>query len=148
MKNKSLQKRNITFYMLTVLFILIIVGFSLRNVDIDFPFAIIAVMAIAFGILGIILILLTIRIKESPKHRFFFVLTGASAVGIPLFVILHNFVYGLFIHLFGKDFWGNSTSGGDEAFFFILALLVCPICFVIGAVGSAVLLVKDGKDLS
>ena len=148
MKNKSLQKRNITFYTLTALFILILASFSLRNVDIEFPFAIIAIMAVIFGILGIVLIFLTLRVKESSKHHFFFILTGASAAGIPFFVIMHNFVYGLFIYLFGKDFWGHSASGGDEALFFILGLLVCPICFMIGAVGCTVLLIKDKQNYS
>jgi hypothetical protein len=65
-------------------------------------------------------------------QKFFFILTGASAVCIPIFAILHNVVYGLFFH--GKD--------GDEAVFFILAVLVCPALFVLGMLGSLVLLIS------
>jgi len=46
-------------------------------------------------------------------------LTGVSATGMPVCVIVHNFVYGLFIALFGEEFWG---PGGDEPLF-------CPRCY-------------------
>ena len=68
----------------------------------------------------------------------FLILTAASFVGFFVFVLLHNFVYGLFIHFFGADFW----NGGDEPFFFILAVIVCPLGFLVGAIGSIVLAVK------
>ena len=42
------------------------------------------------------------------------------------------------IRLFGNDYWGPD---GDEAFFFILAVLVLPALFIIGSIGSIILLV-------
>jgi hypothetical protein len=72
-----------------------------------------------------------LKLKEPLIQRIFFLLTGASAVGIPICAILHNLVYGLFFH--GKN--------GDEAVFFILAVIVCPALFVIGMLGSLVLLI-------
>ena len=68
----------------------------------------------------------------------FLILTAASFVGFFIFVLLHNLVYGLFIHFFGADFW----NGGDEPFFFILAVIVCPLGFLVGAIGSIVIVVK------
>jgi len=62
-----------------------------------------------------------------------------SAAGIPACAILHNVVYGLFIWWFGKGFWG---PGGDEPVFFVLAILVCPVLFLIGAAASGVLLLR------
>jgi len=62
---------------------------------------------------------------------------GIAACVLPA-AILHNLVYGLFILLFGEGFWGE----GDEAFFFIIALIVCPILFLIGTIGSFILIRK------
>ena len=103
------------------------------------PFFVMAGLGIAFGVLGLVLVVLTARRSEARIRKVFFMLAGASAAGIPICVILHNLVYGLFILWFGKDFWGR---GGDEPVFFILGVLVCPALFLVGAVGSGVLLVK------
>jgi len=54
---------------------------------------------------------------------------------------LHNIIYGLFIVLFGADFW-ERTGLGDEPFFFILVLIVCPIAFLVGVIASIVLFIK------
>ena len=66
-------------------------------------------------------------------------LTGLSAVGIPVFAVLHNLVYALLVLLFGEEF---RDSGGDEPVFFILAVIVCPAVFLIGATTGTVLLLK------
>lgn len=89
-------------------------------------------------LLGGALIFLTVKGKAEGKFKKFQLLTGASAVGIPVSAILHNFVYGLFIYWFGADFW----DGGDEPFFFVMAIVVCPLGFLVGAAGSIVLAVK------
>ena len=91
-----------------------------------------------FLLLGVALIVLTVREKVEGKLKAFFLLTGASAAGFFVSFILHNAVYGLFIHFFGAGFWG----GGDEPFFFIMAVFVCPLGFLVGAIGSIVLRVR------
>jgi DMSO/TMAO reductase YedYZ heme-binding membrane subunit len=101
--------------------------------------SILILLATIFTLLGLALVILTAKLKEPKKQKVFFILTGASALGIPVFAILHNVVYGLFIKFFGEDFWGK---GGDEPVFFLLALIVCPIIFLVGTVGSIVFLVK------
>jgi hypothetical protein len=88
-----------------------------------------------FFLLGVALIVLTLREEVSGMLQKFFLLTGASAIGIPVSILLHNAVYGLFIYFFGDGFW----NGGDEPFFFILGLIVCPLGFLVGAIGSIVL---------
>ena len=90
-----------------------------------------------FLLLGVALIVLTVREKVGGKLKAFFLLTGASAVGFLVFVLLHNAVYALFIYFFGEGFWN-----GDEPFFFIMAVFVCPLGFLVGAIGSIVLRVK------
>jgi len=93
----------------------------------------------ALLVLGIVLIILTLKSGIGGKLKKFLILTGASVAGFFVSVVLHNLIYGLFIYFFGKDFWG---PGGDEPVFFILAIVVCPIGFLIGTIGSGVLLVK------
>jgi len=94
-----------------------------------------------FSLLGLVLLILVLKEKATRKIEKFLILTGASAAGFFIFVLLHNFVYGLFIHLFGESFWGR-IGVGDEPFFFFLAVIVCPVGFLIGAIGSIVLLIK------
>lgn len=92
----------------------------------------------ALSILGIALIILAARTKLQRGLRLALMLTGISAVGMPASAILHNLVYGLFIILFGGEFW-ERFNGGDEAFFFILALFAFPAVLVISAIVAAVL---------
>ncbi len=98
---------------------------------------------VIFVLLGVALIFLTVKEKVGGMSKKFLILTGASAVGLPVFVLLHNAIYGLFIHFFGADFWERIGPGGDEPVFFILATLVCPLGFLVGVVGSIVLAIKN-----
>ena len=94
-------------------------------------------MFLVYLLLGVGLLIFGIR-KLSGKLRIFVILTGSSAVGFFVSVLLHNAIYGLFIHLFGEDFW----NGEDEPFFFIIALLSA-LGFIVGAVGSIVLAIRS-----
>ncbi|GEM_PF-935909 len=87
-----------------------------------------------FFLLGAILIFLTLKSKVKGMLRIFLLF----AFGYLIFVLLHNFVYGLLVYLFGEGFW----NGGDEPVFFILATMVCPIVFLVGTIGNIVLLTK------
>jgi len=93
---------------------------------------------VVFSLLGAALIFFTVKEKVGGILKKFLLLTGASAAGFFVFVFLHNAIYGLFIHFFGADFW----NGGDEPVFFIMAIVVCPLGFLVGAVGSIVLAIK------
>jgi hypothetical protein len=65
--------------------------------------------------------------------RVFLILTGASAAGITVGVILHNVVYGLCISLFSVDFW-ERIGLVDEPVFFVFALIVCPVALLVGSI--------------
>lgn len=93
-----------------------------------------------FFLLGVALLVFTLREKVAGRLKAFFLLTAASALGVFVFILLHNAVYGLFIYFFGEGFWGG--IGGDEPFFFILAIIVCPLGFLTGAIGSIVLRIR------
>ena len=136
-KNKAIK----TFYTLIAIFILLLAYFI-----IPFPepikrtsFLFVAVLGLVFLILGITLIVLAAKSKLEKKLKIFLILTGASAACVLPAAVLHNLVYALFIILFGEGFWAN----GDEAFFFILALIICPIIFLIGTIGSMVITIPS-----
>jgi hypothetical protein len=95
-------------------------------------------LAITFLALAAVLVALTIKLKEPGIRKLFFILTGASAVAIPICAILHNLVYALCV----KFCWVFLEEGGDEAVFFILTIFIFPALFVIGVLGSVVLLIS------
>ncbi len=86
-----------------------------------------------FFLLGVTLIVLTVKTKVGGMLKKFLLLTGASAVGLLVFAILHNLVSALF--------------NIEEAVFFIIATIVCPIGFLVGVVGSIVLAAKTKPSL-
>ena len=95
-----------------------------------------------FFLLGAALIFLTLKEKVGGILQKFLLLTGASAVGFFVSILLHNAIYGLFIYFFGADFW-DRISLGDEPVFFIVAIIICPIGFLVGVAGSIVLAIKN-----
>ena len=97
-----------------------------------------------FFLLGVALIFLTVKEKVGGTLKKFLLLTGASAAGFFVSVFLHNAIYGLFIHFFGADFW-DRIGLGDEPVFSIIAVFLCPIAFLVGAIGSIVLAIKKSR---
>jgi hypothetical protein len=132
------------FWAMVVVFVIIVgMVFALNLLDGGLPFGYIVFPAFAIFVgLGVTLLVLTVRRKVGGMLKKFLLLTGSSAVGMPVFAVLHNLVYALLILWFGEDFWG---SGGDEPVFFILAIIVCPIAFLVGAVGTIVLAIKNKR---
>ena len=75
------------------------------------------------------MIFLSVKEKIDRLLKKFLILTGASAIGLIVSVLLYNPIFGLFIHPF--------------SFFF--ATFVCPIAFLVGAIGSIVIFLKTRK---
>ena len=129
------------FWITVGVFIIAVVGTMLAPPirGLAMPYIIFPAWAIFAG-LGVTLLVLTVKTKVAGTLKKFLLLTGASAVGLPVFAVLHNAIYALLIYWFGEDFWGTS---GDEPVFFILAVIVCPIGFLVGAIGTIVLAIKS-----
>jgi hypothetical protein len=134
MKAEALQIRNAIFWAMVAIFAALVAAIS--GWGRCWGLKLLIYLAVAFFVLAAALVVLTVKLKESGVRKFFFILTGASAIGIPVCAILHNLVFALCIK-FNCIYW----SGTDEPVFFILALLVCPALFVIGSLGSIVLLI-------
>ncbi len=84
---------------------------------------------VIFVLLGAALLFLTVKTKVGGILKKSLLLTGASAVGLPVFSLLHNVVGGVF--------------NIEEPVFFLIAIFVCPIGFLVGVVGSIVLAIKN-----
>ena len=140
MKGVLRHTRNGAFYMqLAIAAILIIC--AARGGPAKVPLPVFAALGIAFGVLGLLLVVLTARLAEPRIWKVFFMLTGASSAGMPICAILHNLLDRLFIIWLGEGVW-EKYGMSEEPVFFILAVLVCPALFVIASVGSLVLLIK------
>jgi hypothetical protein len=135
-KNPS-KKLLTTFYIILTIVIILIV--SLFGDNTRSTFIVLAILAFIASILGIYLVILTQREKIKGKLKFFLVLVGIAPIFMILGSILHNFVYALGIYFLGQEFWG---TGGDEPFFFIISIIVAPLIFLVGVIGSFVMMIK------
>jgi hypothetical protein len=79
--------------------------------------------------LGVTLLVLTVKTKVAGRLKKFLLLTEASFVGLPVFIILHNAV--------------SALLNTEEAVFFILATIVCPAGFLVGAIGTIALAIRN-----
>ena len=150
---KNLIKRK--WFLLMAVFWTSVVTFVMAVSYIFIPMAIpirrplwpffVALVTISF-FLGAALIFLTLKEKVGGRLKKFLLLTGVSVVGMPVSIILHNLIYGLFIYFFGQDFW-EGIGLSDEPVFFIIAIFICPIGFLVGAISSIVLLIKQRKKI-
>ena len=143
------QKENvlrITFYLLVAVFIL--------TVSIIFIPAFRGIVSGTFMIISSAILLtfssvligLTLVQKVEGKLKKFLILTGASAAGFFVFVLLHNIFYAL------EQITNHITilsylMKAFEVIFFLIAIFACPIGFVIGVIGTIVMFNKKRKIL-
>jgi len=133
------------FYALIGVFIVIICMFFVPPVTefVQGPFLFLSPFII-FSLLGAFLIFLTVKSKIKGKHRKLLLLTGVSAAGFFVSIVLHNLLYALAIvasHIIVLKYIFEFL----HAAFFILAIPVCPLGFLIGAPGSPIHFVKKRK---
>ncbi|MCL4385282.1 MAG: hypothetical protein M1326_03075 [Cyanobacteria bacterium] len=137
-KNKIYTSTLIIFWLIFAFFIMVMAGMYLYLIPYIGFITGVAFRAV-LSILGIAIIILASKAYLSKIAKAFFIITGASALGMGLSMILHNLVFALFIKLFGEGFWSGMD---DEPVFFILATIICPIALLVGIVGSIVLIAK------
>jgi uncharacterized membrane protein HdeD (DUF308 family) len=125
MKHKYEKPIKNILYVMLAIFVLLILYFAIpffHDMKRGF-FLVIAVLGLAFMVLGILLMVFAVKSRPDKKLKVFLILTGASAIG-PLAGSILEFLH---------------------AAFFILALLVSPVVFLVGAVGSIVMLLKKKR---
>ena len=94
-----------------------------------------------FSLLGLALLVLTLKEKTTGKLKKFLVLTGASSTGFFVFVFLHNAFYALGIVTSHITVLNYLMEALHVAFFFI-AIFICPLGFLVGTAGSIVMFIK------
>ena len=143
------QKENtltIIFYLLAVFFVLAIstIFIPVFREYVSGTFMIIS--GVILVILGSILIGLTLVQKIEGKLKKLLMLTGASAVGFFIFILLHNIFYAL-AQVTSHISILNYLMKAFEVIFFLIAIFACPIGFVIGVIGTIVMFNKKRKIL-
>ncbi len=136
-KNKIYTSTMVIFWITLAFFIVTISNIFIMNLIDLFNRYLFFAAAIILPCLGIALIVLAAKAKFTRISKVFFILTGASAIGMVVGSVLHNLVYALFIKLFGEGFWANL---GDEPVFFIFATIICPLALLVGIIGGIVLI--------
>ena len=117
---------------------------ALRELFRSILYIFVPVSGAIFFLLGAVLLFLTVKGKVGGILKKFLLLTGASAVGFFISVFLHNAFYALAImtsHV-------AALSHAMEVFhvvFFIVAIFICPIGFLVGVIGSIVLAIKRSR---
>jgi len=142
-----INKLKISFWALIILFFLVLAEFFVPAVrDLFSGSELFLLPMIAFSLLGGLLLFYSRKLKETGRQRKFLLLTGASAFGFFVFVFLHNAFYALAVvseNIIVLKYFFEFL----HATFFIIAIPICPLGFLVGAIGSIVLFVK-GKERS
>jgi peptidoglycan/LPS O-acetylase OafA/YrhL len=122
--------RSIFWAMLALFVVTITTMFTVVYLADDFPIGYIVIPVwVIFAGLGATLIVLTLKQKVEGVLKHFLLLAGSSAAGFAVFVLFHNIVSGLF--------------NIEEAVFFILATIVCPLGFLVGTIGTIALTIRN-----
>ena len=101
---------------------------------------------IIFSLLGALLISLILKQDIQGKPRKYLLLTGVSATSFFIFVFLHNVFYGLGV-ISSNIILLKNLMEIIYIIFFIIALFICPLMFLIGAIGSIIIFVKIRKKV-
>ena len=133
----------IIFWALMAVFVYILCQFFLPPVrDFVKGSELFLVPLAVFCLLGLALTILVFKAKESGRKNLFFLLTGFSSFGFFIFVFLHNAFYAL-AEISKNIVALNYLLEALEVIFFITAVIICPIVFLIGSIGAIVLFVKE-----
>ena len=142
MKKSLLSK---VFYTLISAFLIIICMFFVPVVRELFQGPLLFLLPLVlFSSLGGALLFLTIKSKIKGKQRKYLILTGISAAGFFVSILLHNFLYALAVissHVVILKYLFEFL----HATFFIVAVIICPVGFIIGTIGTVIILIKKKK---
>lgn len=144
MKTKSLVEKK--FYLLLKIFVIIVAYFLIPfsppplNYIRAALFPVVAIVGLVFLVQGIRLAL--IARKEKGKLKLFLMITGIAAVAPLPFALLHNVFYGLAIAFENLKYVFEPLSATS----FIIAIIIAPLLFIAGVVGSIILFKKAKKE--
>ena len=136
----------LTFWALIGAFLLIVSQFFIPVVKELISGSIVFLLPfVIFSVFGIVLMFLTLKQKIDGILKKFLILTGASATGFFVFVFLHNMFYALGV-VTNQIPILSFIMGVFHVVCFIIAIFVCPLGFVIGAIGTIVAFTKKKES--
>jgi hypothetical protein len=127
--NKPTPLLSSLFWALVALFIITLGVVLALNLDLplrDYGKYIFPAVLSVFLLLSIALLVIAIRERVRKILKVFLILTAASALGIAVGIMLENFLTGTY----------------GEGIFLIIGVIIAPIGFLAGLIGSIVLFVK------
>ena len=140
MMRKSLL---LTFWMLVGIFFVILSEFFVPAIRESFKGSLTFLLPpIIFSLLGMMLVFLTIKGEMRKILKRFLILTGVSAAGFFLSILLHNIFYALAVVTVQISVLNYLMRILHVGFFFI-SIFVCPLGFLIGMIGSIILFFKN-----
>lgn len=144
-KKKKISLLLVVFWSLVVVFLFIVSQFFVPAIqDLLMGSEIFLIPMIVFFLLGLALIFLAIGEEIEKKLKGFFILTGLAAAGFFTSVFLHNLFYALNI-VTGQVVGLNYLTNALGVAFFLIGIFVCPLGFLVGLIGSLVLLTKRNQ---
>jgi hypothetical protein len=128
---------------MVVAFVALVLTTLLPDVIPFFRPLLLSLLALCF-LLGLVLLILSVRWRERGLLRTFWILAGASTAGAALGSVLHNVLYAL-ATVTGK--WPVLSGAMEvlDAVFLVVATVLCLAAFLVGTVGAIVLLVRRSR---
>ena len=127
--NKHTPLLSSLFWALVAIFIIVLGVVLALNLDLplrDYGKYIFPTVLSVFLLLSIALLVVAIRERVRKMLKVFLILTAASALGIAVGIMLENFLTGTY----------------GEGIFLVIGVIIAPIGFLVGLIGSIVLFVK------
>lgn len=135
----------ITFYTLILFFLLILGEIFVETIGELFKGSLFFLMPfIIFSLLGVLLVFLVFKQNIKGKLRKYLLLTGVSAISFFMFVFLHNVFYAL-AEVSGNIIILKYLMKAFEVTFFLTAILICPLMFLIGSIETIIIFIKTRK---
>ena len=140
---KAPRSLPILFWTLVAAFAALVLTVLLPDVLPFFRPVFLSLVALCF-LLGLALLILSVRWKQRTLLRIFWILAGASTAGFALGSVLHNAFYAL-ATVTGNWPILNAAMEVLEVAFFLIATLLCPVAFLVGTVGAIALIVRRSR---
>ena len=100
----------------------------------QFGLPLLSLLMLAFSLLGVILMLVTLELQIKGMLRVFLVITGVSPIAMLVSIILHNAVSVMATKLKGRQI--------DEPVFLLFGIFACPTAFIIGDIASIIMVAR------
>jgi len=146
MKTKKIFSSKFFFYALIAFSILVTLSILFPDTGIISGSYFIILWAL-FSVTGIGLIITTTKEKIIGKRKLFLLLLGFSSAGFLLFVVLHNLFYALSTITENLVIL-NKIINFFAVASFLTATIICPIGFIVGMVGTLIILKKSHSENS